>query len=351
MRAYLKSLLAIICILALGCLSACSEASLGISNHGRNVTAEPLSVYSLVQLDAWPEFQASQAKEDISAEFKLKPSYYQTGTDIYAQLQKADWQIASLGVFPALLVLNTGQAELIGLASDESAANILFARPEDPILSQNTNGIPGSPALIKDKTFILTTASTSSVLLHHYLDKINLTEQDINIASMEPEEAIKAFQSGKGDYLLLWSPYIYKAFDEEWAPVINGQDLGLHLPMVYLANSSWAEKSKDKIKAFMKIRDPYIKNYKNPSEALIGDIKTFFKAEMNANFSDEQIKDLIGRHTLYTSDEQKELIDQGKLEQWLSENADIYSQQEKFTQKDLETIRNAHFYISSSYLA
>ncbi|MFP5521893.1 ABC transporter substrate-binding protein [Peptococcus simiae] len=350
MKAYFKPITAIICVLALAFLAACSEASLGISNQGRDIAAEPLSVHSLVQLDAWPEYQAAQAKEDLAAGFDLKPSYYQTGTDIYARLQNADWQIASLGVFPALLVLNTGQAELVGLASDESAANILFARQGDPILSQKTDGLPGSQSLIKGKTFILTTASTSSVLLHHYLKKFNLTERDININSMEPEDALKAFQAGKGDYLLLWSPYIYKAFDEDWVPVLNGQNLALHLPMVYLAKAGWSEKNKDRIKAFMKTRDPYIKSYREPSAALVKDIKNFFKAEVNTTFSDEQVKDLISRHALYTSDEQQELLDQGQVEQWLSENADIYSQQEKFTPKDLERIRKAHFYINAGYL-
>lgn len=346
-----KLSLILICSLIISLTTACAEENLGISNNGRVSKAEPLAIHSLVQIDAWPEYQAKQDKFDEKNNFKLAPTYYSTGTDIYAQLQKADWQIASLGVSPAMMVLNTKKAELIGIASDESAANIIFARPNDPILTTTEpNGIRGAKELVQSKTFILTTASTSSVLLHHYLQQFNLSEKDISIQAMEPDEAIKAYKSGKGDYLILWSPYIYKAFDQGWQEVVNGKDLDLHIPMLYVANAKWAKENPDKLKAFLKIRDSYIQQLDATSEESTSSLKQFFKTELKVTLSDQQMSDLIKRHQLFTTDQQNKLISNGDLKEWMVDNANIYSIQGKFSKQALDNLSKSNFYITGDYL-
>ncbi len=334
-----------LCLLLL--FTGCTAEEIGISDKGRIVNKEALNLFCLPQIDSWPGYMVSK---DEQADPIIHIHYGKSGSEIFTDLQgRDDWDIASMGVYPALMMLIKGKSQVIGAASNEAAANLIIARDGDPVFNHKANAFYGASEEIKNKTFLVPASSTASLLLHTYLAAFELTEADVHVETMDPDEAAAAFKKGKGDYLVIWSPYIYDFLSEGYQEVVNGHQLSMVIPMVYLVDSSRAEEKKASVKQFFENQAPYIDQYAQPTDATKKQIENYFKAA-GVPMKLENLDDEILRHHLYDVTSSQKMMSEEELEKAFNTAIDVYHQQGKFSAEDMKRLKEKHYYIHTQYL-
>lgn len=216
--------------------------------------ADTIKTGWLGELEALACWNAHQQKMDQELIFDM--TLYPTGkrlVDSYNQ-----WDIAASGLIPAFDVLLKKEAVIIGLGVDETNGNILFAKNDSPLLSvQGINPeypeIYGSADTVRGKTILCTFNSNAHMLVLTWLNIIGLTDQDVRLIDVKPEEALSVFQKGMGDILALWAPDSYLALENNLKPVAAAKDCKLNFITVILANNTFLEKHPDAIKQFLSV--------------------------------------------------------------------------------------------------
>ncbi len=367
----MKKIIAAILLLSLTLgLTACggqkSEPAKNTSESSSQVTAKDnkddvkpkeFTMAVLPQIDVWPIYQAFQSGDnkkfgfdDISKKNMLK---FESGMEAVEGIPAGAFSIGSVGALPAVMASLRYDAEIVGVASDESAANAILARSDSPVFNhphQDLQNVYGAAEDVKGKTILITSVSSSHDTVDRWLKTMGLTEKDVTIQTVEQQTAIQSFEAGDGDFIVLWAPNMYRALDAGNKVVATASDLGGHAPMVYIAPKKWAEANPDKIAHFLAMINPEIEAYQSKGQSLAADVKKFFEDFAGVDMTEADAQQEIARHHLFTIDEQMKLMQDGTLEKWLLSNAETFANEGKIKPEELKELKEKHFNIMDKYL-
>lgn len=312
----------------------------------------------LNQIDTWPAYSAIQdgtaEKYGLSGlDTQKNMQLFDSGMPMVEAMISGAWQIGDAGSVPVLMAALRYDAEVVGIASNESPANAIVAREDNPALKVTNpkfENAKGDAASVKGKTILVATVSSAHFVVDQWLKSMDLTDKDVTIKNLEQPQAIKAFESGEGDFLALWSPELYQAYGKGWKDVATGKDVNANTLMLYFAPKDWAKDNKDTIARFLAMTSTKVEEYNSKGEELVPDLQKFFQDFGAMKFSEEETKLDIERHELYTVDQQLELISSGDVEKWMIDIGDFFVRQGKFTEDELAQLKEKHFNITDEYL-
>ena len=265
---------------------------------------------------------------DLEEGFRLEMLSYDSGKQLMAGMNTAHWEIAACGAIPALTASLDNQAEIIAIGNDESLATGIYARKDSPIL-----GHTGYNALYPEwrhgrhgtrETILCTAGSSAHYTVHKWLEALSLTEKEVTIKDMPSEEALKAFLSGEGDAVALWSPYTLEAEQHGLMPVTLSSQCDASQPTLLLANKAFAKEHPALVTAFLKM---YFRGItalqETPREQLIQDYRAFYHAWTGRDLPPQDAAWELAKHPVYGLKGQLTLFDpaQKKLHTWLQELA------------------------------
>lgn len=320
--------------------------------------SDNLTFAFLNQIDTWPAYSAI---EDGTAEkygFKgystaTNLQLFDSGMPMVEAMASNSWQIGDAGSVPALMAALRYDAQIVGIASNEAPANAVVARKDNPVFKHenpNMKNVFGEADDVRGKTILVATVSSAHFVVDTWLQSMGLTDKDVTIKNLEQPQAIKAFESGEGDFLALWSPELYQAYAKGYKDVATGKDLNANTLMIYFCNKDWAEKNKDAVARFLAMTSSKVEVYQSEGEKLIPDLQKFFQDFGAMKFSEKETKLDIERHELYTVDEQLKLMESGDIEKWMVDIGEFFVRQGKFKEDELNQLKEKHFNITDEYL-
>ncbi len=350
--------LALTAVFTLSILAGCGGGGGGGGSEAGGGGDESLTFAVLNQIDTWPAYSAIQDGTAEKYGFKGYSTaenlqLFDSGMPMVEAMVSGSWHIGDAGSVPALMAALRNDAVLIGIASNESPANAIVCRPDDPILEHPNEKFPdafGTAEDVKGKTILVATVSSAHFVVDSWLKSMGLTDADVTVKNLEQPQAIKAFESGEGDYLALWSPELYQAYDKGYKDVATGKDVDANTLMIYMADKEWAEQNKDAVARFLAMTSEKVEQYQSEGEKLISELQTFFQDFGAMKFSEEETKLDLERHELYTVDEQIALIEGGDVEKWMIDIGEFFVRQGKFTEDELDQLKEKHFNITDEYL-
>lgn len=321
------------------------------------VVDEDFTLAGLTQIDVWPMYNALKTGEAEKYGFggidDKAIKTFDSGMEIVEGIPAKAFQIGDVGALPAFMAVLRFDAEIVGIACDESAANAIVARPDHPVfnsLNPQYSNVYGTAETVRGATILTTTVSSSGYTLVRWLDSMGLSDSDVTVKTLEQQTAIQAFEAGEGDFLVLWAPNLYRAYDKGFKDVATAKDVGANAPMVYVVPKEWASENGDVIARFLAMTSAQVYDYKVKGEALIPDIQTFFKDYAGFDMTEENVKRDMDRHDFFTIEEQLILMENGTLERWLDETAKAITERERIKPEELKELQEKHYNINNSYL-
>jgi NitT/TauT family transport system substrate-binding protein len=155
--------------------------------------------------------------------------------DLDAVLSTADSVITVLDKAP-------GQLRVVYLTDTSAGADAILAR-------KDITSIKG----MKGKKVAATLGQCNQLLLEKALEKAGLTDKDIELVNMNPDDAGSAFAAGKIDVAVTWEPWITKVSGEKKGHVIFSSKETPNLILDVLAISTkTAQKKAAETRAFLK---------------------------------------------------------------------------------------------------
>ena len=207
--------------------------------------------------EAFPAWYSKKAGLDRDAGLSLTMLRFATGADLVGEERAFDWLVGACGALPAVAGKQSGEMEIIGIANDESRANAVLARPDNPVFATaGPAGFPdifGSAESVRGKTILCPRATSAHYLLDRWLTALGLTEKDVNIRFMAPRKALGAFRSGYGDFVVLWSPELRQALREGLKVVARSDQCGAPQLTLLVARAGAAEASPGAVSAFLRL--------------------------------------------------------------------------------------------------
>lgn len=309
----------------------------------------------LGQVDAWPTYESNNNGEAAKHGINVEMKFFDSGAPVIETVPAHEWQVADIGSTPSLMGVLRYDVQIMGVASDEAPANAIVAREDNKVFdtkgaNKDFPDIFGTKEQVKGKTFLCTTVSSGHYTLSKYLQALGLKDSDVTIKNLEQAQAIKAFESGEGDFLVLWTPYLYRAFEKGWKEVANGSQVKAYCLMLYLADPEYAKSNPKELASFLAMNNAAQEKYAKDGEKLAPEITTFFTDWAGMKMSDKDVKLDIQTHKIYTVEEQHKLLTSGDLEKMLEDTANFFVNQNKFTKDELKTLKEKHFNINPEFL-
>ncbi|MFP5527557.1 ABC transporter substrate-binding protein [Peptococcus simiae] len=308
-----------------------------------------LTIATLNQLDAWPAYHAREDGVANAYGISYKLQSYTAGFQLVEDASLGKWQIGNVGGVPALLGVLNRQLTIIGIAADESDANALLTRKDNPNFNEENDGVFGTAEQLRNKAIYTTQASSAHRLIDAYLKKLGLTEADVNLQYASQAECVEALKDGRAELASLWAPYTYEAEKAigEVKTVAKGSDLGVRNYMVYVANKDWASNNKETIARFLAATGEEAAAIDQARE---GELATFFTSYGKANLKSQHIAEELQSHKLFSVDEQLALLENGDLRQGMDDVASFFKGINRFAQSNYDQLSEMNYGIDDSYL-
>jgi NitT/TauT family transport system substrate-binding protein len=194
-----------------------------------------------------------QAKSFSSPGDGLKPLL---SGDLDAVLSTADSVLTVLDKAP-------GQLKVVYLTDTSAGADAILAK-------KDIADIKG----MKGKKVAATLGQCNQLLLEKALEKAGLTDKDIQLVNMNPDDAGAAFAAGKIDVAVTWEPWITKVAGEETGHVIFSSKETPNLILDVLAISAkTAGKKGPETRAFLRALNKgyeFVQQHTDEAAALAG---------------------------------------------------------------------------------
>jgi taurine transport system substrate-binding protein len=174
---------------------------------------------------------------------------FDAGTDVIAAMASGDVVLSELGSSPVAIGASTGlEIELIAYSDVIGKAESLIAREGSGI---------ASVADLKGKTVGVPIGSTAHYSLMGALQHEGLTEADVNIVGMKPDDIAAAWGQGTVDAAWIWQPVQSEIL--KTGSLIIGADQtaewGFPTYDGWVVSKAFGEANADKIVAFLKAVD------------------------------------------------------------------------------------------------
>ena len=310
----------------------------------------------LGQIDAWPSYYSINNGIAEKYGIDMQMMFFDSGMPMIQTVPSNELAVMDTGNVPGLMAALRYDAPIIGIASNEGPANAIVCRPDNAAVDHK-NANPDFPEILgnaddlRGKTILCTTVSSGHYMLFKYLTALGLTEDDVTVKNLEQAQAITAFESGEGDYLVLWTPYLYRAFEKGWVELANGDQVGAANLMLWLGDPKLAADDQDDVIArCLAMNDAGVQKYQKDGDSLVPDIVNFFADFAAMDISDDDAGLDIKTHTLYTLEEQKELIDSGKLLEDMRDAATFFQGQNTLTADEVKNLEDKKYCIDGKFI-
>jgi sulfonate transport system substrate-binding protein len=304
------------------------------------------------QTHGLPTYMAMQKGWDKAEGLKIDYQLYMSGPPQNEALASNTWEVGAEGSVPAMLAALRYGAYIIALSDEEGETNNLWVRPDSPILKvKGANpkypDLYGSPASVKGKTILLITASTGHYAVIATLKAWGLSEQDVKMVHMEPQQILPAFVAGQGDIAQLWPPFDYAAAGKGFKEISSGKRAGVPILGAVLVSKKAFEENPEKVAKWLKLYLKGIDEMKaNPTESakVLG---SFYK-EHGLNMDDKQLAMEIAQRPFFDLKQQLALFAKkdgapSQVELWMSDLADFFVQQGRITPAEKEKFMKGNF--------
>ncbi|MCM3601115.1 aliphatic sulfonate ABC transporter substrate-binding protein [Robertmurraya korlensis] len=135
---------------------------------------------------------------------------------------------------------------------------------------------------LKGKKIGVAKGSSAYNFLYMALDRAGLTDKDIEVIQLQPDEARPALDNGSIDAWSVWEPYVTTALFQTGAKVlVSGEDLNINAPSFLIARTKFTKDHPELTVLFLKtyeqVRRDYVQNLdqvaKDLAEAQKVDVK------------------------------------------------------------------------------
>lgn len=184
------------------------------------------------------------------AEVHLVPTFavFPSGPPQVAALQADAWDVGATGVVPTILGATRFGMKTIGIADDESTANVLTARKS--LIAE----LHAHPEGLKGRKILLTANSTSDYAVQSCLKKFGLAKADVQMVNLSPPQIVSAVTSGNGDLAGVWAPYLYTLEEKADSDVLcSGKDAGVFIPSMIVASKKFAAANPEAVARFLAV--------------------------------------------------------------------------------------------------
>ena len=217
--------------------------------------AVPVTVKSawLTEFEAFPAWYAHERQWDAAAGITLDMQHYPSGKYLMDNASSIKWDVAGLGGAPGVLGMLRKQACVVGIGSDEAAANAVFVRADSPLPAalRKASSARDYARLVTGKIVLCPRGTSAHQLLLLWLDGMGLNEESISLLDTPPDEAVTGLAGGIGDMAVLWAPETYAAEQAGLVSLLTGKDLGLVQPTLLMARTEYADTHAPQVRAFL----------------------------------------------------------------------------------------------------
>ena len=304
------------------------------------------------EFETFQSYQAIQEGLDKKAGIGMKLVFFDSGMPQIEALPANQWDVGATGGVPMLMAALRYNAYMIGLANDESKANVVMVRPDSPVLKHKGANpkypeVYGTADDVRGKTILVTTVSSGHYALSGYLKALGLTDKDVKIQNMEQAQAVAAFESGNGDMVVLWTPFAYTGLKKDWKVAASSDQVGAGVPLVLIANKKFADEHPDQVVKFLDIYFQEIDKMKKEQANLAEPYQKFLKDWAAIDITLEDAKMDIAWHPVYDLKEELAMFDNSKgpseMDKSMGAIADFFTEQGKFTPEEKDKLMKSGF--------
>lgn len=294
-----------------------------LSGAATGVQAAELFKLPTAWIDRHETFLIWYAKErgwDREEGLDIDIQYFASGKDIVDALPSKAWVFAGMGDVSAMNASVHYGTSIIAVANDEGMTSAVLVRKDSPILkvkgwNKDYPDIYGSPELIRGKTFLSTSLTSSNYALSSWLHVFGLKRSDVIINNMDQTQALVSFDNNIGDGVALWSPYVFTGMEKGWKVAGDLHKCKLINPIMIVADSEFAEAHPDITAKFLKV---YLKTVdllqKEPLDRLVPEYQRFFLEWAGKNYDAKLCLNDLVAHPVFNIHQQLDLFDESKGE-------------------------------------
>ncbi len=256
-----------------------------------------------------------------------------------------EWEVGVTGLPPAIFGGVSYGLKIIGFSVDDTVSPRFYVRPDSDILTVQgaVEGCPdiyGNADTWRGKQIICPTATSSHLMLVVVLEKLGLTEQDVEIVHMEPSQALAAFKAGEGDVLACWPPIAYSV-DPDWVMAASGVATGEQIPIVVVASEKALTEKRDLVKNWLKQYYAHCEEMAGDMDKLADTLMTM-ELDNGLTIDEEGARKIVEERPLPTLAEQLELFSgekgQTKADEIVMKYVDIFVNQGRISQEDRDAL-------------
>ncbi|MCM3629535.1 aliphatic sulfonate ABC transporter substrate-binding protein [Paenibacillus glycanilyticus] len=244
------SVIALVTVLA-GCGGkAAKESSASAAPSGGAAEERPHVTVNVAINGGLSPLLLAREKGWLEEEFKplnaeISWSEFQSGPPLLESLASKRVDLSFLGDGATISGLSANLPfEVIALLSDGKLSN--------SIIAPKAKGIAKVEDL-KGKSVAVAKGTTAHVFLLKVLEKYGLSDKDVNLIALQPEDALPAFETGKVDAWVTWDPYTTKETASGKATIIAGANEGIAAPVSAIARTDFAKSNPELVTAFLKV--------------------------------------------------------------------------------------------------
>lgn len=206
-------------------------------------------------------FEEAFAKEGV----KIEWSEFTSGPPHFEALSAGRLDFGATGGTPVI----AGQVanidfRAIAVTSDGKTANSIVI-PKGSTIKELAD--------LKGKKIAVAKGSSAFNFLYFVLDHTGLTDKDIEIIQLQPDEARPALDNGSIDAWATWEPYATTAVFQTGAEhLVTGEDLNITTPSFLISRTAFTEEHPELTVLFLKtyeeVRQYYMENVEKVSEEI-----------------------------------------------------------------------------------
>ena len=313
---------------------------------------------TVIRVSHQPEFEtfltyrAMKEGLDTKVGLKIDLKFFDSGMPQIEALPANQWDVGATGGVPALMGALRYNSYVIAIANDESLANVVMARPDNPVFQTKGSNpkypnIFGSADQLRGKEMLVTTVSSGHYALSSYLKTAGLKDSDVKVMNLEQAQAVAAFESGKGDFVTLWAPFMYTGMQKGWKVVASGDQVGANIPLLIVANKKFADANPELVVKFLDLYFQKIDEMKAKKGALAPEYRAFLKDWAGMDMTLEDSKLDLEKNPVFTLQEQLKMMDGSKgsseVQQWMEGIAGFFTAQGKFTAAERDKVLKSGF--------
>lgn len=297
----------------------------------------------------WQAMQEGLDKK-LGVEFKLVQ--FDSGMPQVEAMAAKQWDVGATGGVPMLVAALRYNAYMIGITNDESTANVVMARPDNPVFK--TKGFNskypeayGKPEDVKGKTILTTTVSSGHYAMSSWLRTLGLKDSDVKVQNLEQAQAVAAFDSGKGDFVALWAPFMYTGLQKGWKIVADGAQVGANIPLVMITSREFGDKNPELVAKWMTAYFQGIDRMKKEGTKQADEYRKFLKEWAGMDMTKEDCILDIEKHPVFDLKQQLAMFDnskgQSEVEKWMVGIADFFTEQGRFKPEERDKALKSGF--------